>query len=54
MKLATKRKCPDGEVYVFKNGVAEVKGMRSKKGPYTITLAEFNNLCKEAQNEKIL
>ena len=45
-KLITKRKCPAGETYVFKNGVAEVPGMRHKRGPYMITLKEFKELTK--------
>ena len=45
-KLITKRKCPAWETYVFKNGVAEVPGMRNKRGPYTITLKEFKELTK--------
>ena len=45
-KLITKRKCPAGETYVFKNGVAEVPGMRNERGPYTITLKEFKELTK--------
>jgi len=51
MKLSTVRKrCPEGEVYVFKNGVAEVPGLRISGKPVKITLAEF----KELTDGKIL
>lgn len=30
-KLIAKRKCPAGETYVFKDGVAEVPGMKHKR-----------------------
>lgn len=51
MKLITKRKCPNGETYIFKNGVAKVPGMRHSRGPYMITLKEFHELVKEVANE---
>lgn len=35
-KLITKRKCPAGETYVFKNGVAEVPGMRHTNCGYNM------------------
>ena len=47
MKLITKRKCPNGETYTFKNGLVEVPGMRHSKGPYKVTLKEFYELIKE-------
>ena len=45
MKLLTvKKRCPEGEVYVFKNGVAEVPGPRISGKPAKIILTEFKGL----------
>lgn len=50
IKLGVVRKrCPQGELYVFKNGVAEVPGARFQGAPLTISLSEFNALIKEIQ-----
>ena len=47
MKLISERKCPDGEKYYFRNGVAEVPGMSIAGKPVKITLLEFMALCKQ-------
>lgn len=55
MKLkvgTTQKRCPDGELYKFKNGIAEVPGMRFCGKKVFITLAEFNELCEEVRAEK--
>jgi hypothetical protein len=44
IKLEIKKRCRDGELYIFKNGVATVPGMYINKAPVTITLKEFNEL----------
>ena len=44
IKLETKKRCKDGELYIFKNGVATVPGMVISGAPVTITLKEFNEL----------
>ena len=41
-----RKRCPDGELYIFKKGVAQVPGMRP---PMFVTLAEFNQLSKEVE-----
>lgn len=39
------KKCKDGEIYRFKNGIAKVPGLRRKNhGAVRITLKEFNEL----------
>ena len=45
--------CPDGEKYVFKNGVAIMKGcFHSLTGkPYTITMKEFLTFKKTGSVE---
>lgn len=41
------KRFPNGELYVFKNGVAVVPGMRTKNvQPYTITMKEFKEHLK--------
>lgn len=46
------RRCPDGELYKFKNGIAEVPGIRFRRKPMYITLSEFNELCANTTNEE--
>ena len=42
-----RKRCPDGELYTFKKGVAVVPGMRTKtRGAMLITLKEFNELTQ--------
>ena len=50
-KMTKKIKKHEGDTYIFKNGVAEIPGMRyrSTRKPYTITLKEFEELLR---NEK--
>ena len=51
IKLGTVRKrCPEGDMYVFKNGVATVPGVYFQRKPMTITLAEFNAMSVEIEN----
>ncbi len=45
-----KKKCKSGEVYTFKNGIAEVPGMRSSKGPVLITIQDFIKLNNEKED----
>ena len=45
-----RKRCPDGELYTFKKGVAGVPGMRTKtRGVMLITLKEFNELIQEGR-----
>jgi len=44
-----KKKCKSGEVYIFKNGIAEVPGVRSSKGPIFITIQDFIKLDNEKE-----
>lgn len=44
IKLEIKKRCKDGELYIFKNGVAIVPGMEISRSPVTITIKEFNEL----------
>lgn len=53
-----RKRCPDGELYVFINGVAEVPGIRMgnkssffNMKPLTITLKEFNTFSSSAKFE---
>ena len=45
--LDVRKRCPDGEVYIFKKGVAQVPGVRFQRKPVYITLAEFKTLQEE-------
>lgn len=53
MKLATcKRRCPAGELYKFKNGIAEVPGLYIGGKQATITIFEFARLIQELNKEE--
>lgn len=52
MKLKSTRRCPDGEVYHFINGIAIIPGVWDKKGnPQTVSLKEFNETIKELKEK---
>lgn len=55
MKLKLKtinKRCPNGELYQFVNGIAVVPGMWISKKPVHITIVEFNELCRAIQNNQ--
>jgi hypothetical protein len=46
------KRCPDGELYKFKKGVAIVPGVRSNGKVVTITFPEFISLVREIRKEE--
>jgi hypothetical protein len=44
------KKCPSGEVYVFKDGVAKVPRFYIKNREVKITISEFKELTKCSTN----
>jgi len=47
-----RKRCPDGESYTFVNGVCKVPGIRMGHCKVKITLAEFNKLVEECNEEE--
>lgn len=43
-----KKRCSAGEVYNFRNGWAEVPGLRIEGQPVKISIKEFNEVNREA------
>ena len=47
------KKCSDGEVYYFHNGLAIVPGVKLNGQPVHITLADFKKLQEGSEDEEI-
>lgn len=46
-----KKKCPDGDVYKFRKGIANVPGCLFAGQPMKININEFRKILKEIEND---